>query len=37
MNIYDKINRMADQPGTYEEKLYSILQSHKYIKGIPGS
>ena len=34
MNIYDKINRMADQPGTYEEKLYGILQSPKYSKGI---
>lgn len=34
MNIYDKINRMANEPGTYEEKLYRILKSPKYSKGI---
>lgn len=34
MNIYDKINRMAGEPGTYDEKLYRILQAPKYRKGI---
>lgn len=32
MNIYDKINKMADEPGTYEEKMYRILSSDKYAK-----
>lgn len=30
MNIYDKINKMADEPGTYDEKMYRILVSDKY-------
>lgn len=34
MNIYDKINRMANEPGTYEEKLYRILKAPKYSTGI---
>lgn len=32
MNIYDEIQRMADEPGTYDEKLYRILQSPAYSK-----
>lgn len=34
MNIYEKINRMAHEPGKYEEKLYRILDTPKYRGGI---
>lgn len=30
MNIYDKINKMADEPGTFDEKMYRILISDRY-------
>lgn len=33
MNIYDRINKMADEPGTYDEKMYRILSSDKYAAG----
>lgn len=33
MNLYDRINRMADEPGTYDEKMYRILSSDKYSAG----
>lgn len=32
MNIYERINKMADEPGTYEEKMYRILTSENYSK-----
>lgn len=32
MNIYDKINKMADEPGTYDEKMYRVLISDKYSR-----
>lgn len=34
MNIYDKINRMADQPDTYEEKLYGILTQSSMMNSV---
>lgn len=33
MNIYDRINKMADEPGTFDEKMYRILSTDKYAKG----
>ncbi len=33
MNIYDKISKMADESGTYDEKMYLILSSDKYSTG----
>lgn len=33
MDIYKKINKMIDEPGTFEEKLYRILASDKYATG----
>ena len=33
MNIYDRISKMVDQPGTYDEKMYRILNSDKYASG----
>lgn len=34
MNIYDKISQMADEPGTYDEKMYRVLSSDKYASGL---
>ena len=33
MNIYDRIDKLADDPGTYDEKMYRILISEKYASG----
>ena len=33
MNIYDRISKMADEPGTYDEKMYRILSTDKYATG----
>ena len=33
MNIYDRISKMADEPGSYDEKMYRILSSDKYSTG----
>lgn len=33
MGLYDKINKMSDEPGTYDEKLYRILVDEKYSGG----
>lgn len=33
MNIYDRISKMTDEPGTYDEKVYRILTSAKYATG----
>lgn len=33
MGLYDKINKMSDEPGTYDEKLYRILIDDKYSGG----
>lgn len=33
MNIYDRISKMADEPGTYDEKMYRILSTDKYDSG----
>ncbi|MDE6097380.1 MAG: hypothetical protein K2L80_08360 [Muribaculaceae bacterium] len=33
MNIYDRISNMADEPGTYDEKMYRILYSDRYDTG----
>lgn len=33
MNIYDLISKMADEPDTYDEKMYRILSSDKYSTG----
>ena len=33
MNIYDRISKMAEEPGTYDEKMYRILSSDKYATG----
>lgn len=30
MSIYDRIKSMADEPGTYDEKMYRVLSSDKY-------
>lgn len=30
MSIYEKINQISDEPGTYDEKMYKILCSEKY-------
>lgn len=30
MNIYDRINKISDEPGSYDEKMYQILISDKY-------
>lgn len=33
MNIYDRISKMSDESGTYDEKIYRILNSDKYASG----
>lgn len=33
MNIYDRISKMSDESGTYDEKMYRILNSDKYASG----
>lgn len=33
MGLYDKINKMSDEPGTYDEKLYRLLIDEKYSGG----
>ncbi len=33
MNIYDRISKMAGEPGSYDEKMYRILSSDKYATG----
>ena len=33
MNIYERISRMSDEPGTYDEKMYRILSLDKYASG----
>lgn len=33
MNIYDRISKIADEPGTYDEKMYRILSTDKYDSG----
>lgn len=33
MNIYDRINKMVDEPGSFDEKMYRILSADKYAKG----
>ena len=33
MGLYDKINKMSDVPGTYDEKLYRLLIDEKYSGG----
>lgn len=33
MNIYDRISKMTDELGTYDEKMYRILTSDKYAYG----
>ena len=33
MNIYDRISKMANEPGTYDEKMFRILSSDKYATG----
>ena len=33
MNIYDRINKMTDELGTFDEKMYRILSADKYVKG----
>lgn len=33
MGLYDKINKMSDEPGTYDEKLYRVLIDEKYSSG----
>lgn len=30
MNIYDRINKISDETGSYDEKMYQILISDKY-------
>lgn len=30
MNLFEKINRMNDQPGTFEEKMYRLLMDKRY-------
>lgn len=33
MNIYEKISKMSEEPGSYDEKMYRILSSDKYASG----
>lgn len=33
MGLYEKINKMSNEPGTYDEKLYRILIDDKYSSG----
>lgn len=33
MSIYDRINKISHEQGTYDEKMYRILCSDKYNKG----
>ena len=33
MSIYDKINKIANEEGSYDEKMYRVLLSNTYSKG----
>jgi len=33
MSIYDRINKISHEPGTYDEKMYRILCDEKYSDG----
>lgn len=33
MSIYDRINRISGEPGTYDEKMYRILSDERYSSG----
>ncbi|MDE6390512.1 MAG: hypothetical protein K2L26_03740 [Duncaniella sp.] len=33
MNIYDRINKISHEPGTYDEKMYRILSDDRYSEG----
>ena len=30
MNIYEKINQISDETGSFDEKMYKVLLSEKY-------
>lgn len=33
MSIYDRINKISNEPGTYDDKMYRILSGEKYSDG----